>query len=235
MFVQRCDGHSSVCNRRALALAGISEDSADPPGARYGRNTDGTLNGLLIETNATNTVAAAIPTPDAAGQAVNLARLNDHFLERGIVGVCDLLASMVSSPLATFRVAERQGLQIQCGLYLGWPLSGGSLPDLTDDDRKGRVKVAGVKVFMDGAYSNRTAWTEDAYPDSDDHGMHTLSDDDLLAAVEWARRNRVQVAVHAMGDRALNHVLDVVGDDWSRGWAHCRRSGWTTPPCSPPR
>ena len=212
VFVQRCDGHSSVCNRRALALAGISEDSADPPGARYGRNTDGTLNGLLIETNATNTVAAAIPTPDAAGQAVNLARLNDHFLERGIVGVCDLLASMVSSPLATFRVAERQGLQIQCGLYLGWPLSGGSLPDLTDDDRKGRVKVAGVKVFMDGAYSNRTAWTEDAYPDSDDHGMNTLSDHDLLAAVEWSRRNRVQVAVHAMGDRALNHALDVVGD-----------------------
>ena len=212
VFVQRCDGHSSVCNRRALALAGISEDSADPPGARYGRNTDGTLNGLLIETNATNTVAAAIPTPGAAGQAVNLARLNDHFLERGIVGVCDLLASMVSSPLATFRVAERQGLQIQCGLYLGWPLSGGSLPDLTDDDRKGRVKVAGVKVFMDGAYSNRTAWTEDAYPDSDDHGMNTLSDHDLLAAVEWSRRNRVQVAVHAMGDRALNHALDVVGD-----------------------
>ena len=212
VFVQRCDGHSSVCNRRALALAGISEDSADPPGARYGRNTDGTLNGLLIETNATNTVAAAIPTPDAAGQAVNLARLNDHFLERGIVGVCDLLASMVSSPLATFRVAERQGLQIQCGLYVGWPLSGGSLPDLTDDDRKGRVKVAGVKVFMDGAYSNRTAWTEDAYPDSDDHGMNTLGDHDLLAAVEWSRRNRVQVAVHAMGDRALNHALDVVGD-----------------------
>jgi predicted amidohydrolase YtcJ len=212
VFVQRCDGHSSVCNRRALDLAGITEHSADPPGARYGRNADGSLNGLLIETNATNTVAAAIPTPDAAGQAVNLARLSEHFLGRGIVGVCDLLASMVPDPLATFRAAERHGLPIQCALYLGWPQSAGSLPELTDDDRTGRVKIAGVKVFMDGAYSNRTAWTEDAYPDSDDHGMNTLTDDDLLAAVEWARRKRVQVAVHAMGDRALNHALDVVGD-----------------------
>lgn len=212
VFVQRCDGHSAVCNRRALELAGITQDCADPPGARYGRDTGGTLNGRLIETNATNMVAAVIPTPDTAGQEANLAGLGDHFVERGIVGVCDLLATMVSSPLTTFRAAERQGLQVQCALYLGWPaLAAGSLPDLTDDDRTGRVKIAGVKVFMDGAYSNRTAWTEDAYPDSEDHGMHTLTDDDLLAAVEWARRHRVQVAVHAMGDRALNHVFDVVG------------------------
>jgi predicted amidohydrolase YtcJ len=42
--------------------------------------------------------------------------------------------------------------------------------------------------------------------------MHTLDDDDLRAAVGWARRNHVQVAVHAMGDRALNHVLDMFAD-----------------------
>ncbi len=66
---------------------------------------------------------------------------------------------------------------------------------------------------MDGAYSNRTAWTEDPYPGSDDHGIHTLADDELRAAVAWARRNRVQVAVHAMGDRALNHVLDMFADE----------------------
>ena len=87
------------------------------------------------------------------------------------------------------------------------------LPDLTDGDRAGRMKVAGLKLFMDGAYSNRTAWTEDPYPGSNDHGMHTLTDDDLHAAVSWARRNRVQVAVHAMGDRALNQVIDMFGDE----------------------
>jgi predicted amidohydrolase YtcJ len=43
--------------------------------------------------------------------------------------------------------------------------------------------------------------------------MHTLADEDLRAAVAWARRNRVQVAVHAMGDRALNHVLNMFGDE----------------------
>jgi predicted amidohydrolase YtcJ len=212
VFVQRCDGHSSVANHRALELAGITHDTPDPPGASFGRDDDGRLNGLLIETNATDIVAAAIPQPDEAQQARNLAGLNNHFLERGIVAVADLLATMVPHPLRTFRAAQDGGLRVQCALYYGWP-AGANIPDLSDDERTGRMKIAGVKLFMDGAYSNRTAWTEDAYPGSTDHGMHTLADDDLRAAVAWARRNRVQVAVHAMGDRALNHVLDMFADE----------------------
>jgi predicted amidohydrolase YtcJ len=214
VFVQRCDGHSSVANHRALELAGITADTPDPAGAHYGRDDHGRLNGLLIETNATDTVAAAIPQPDAGQQARNLAGLSDHFLERGIVAVGDLLATMIPQPLQTFRAAEAAGLRVQCALYYGWPAVGnGGVPDLTDDDRAGRMKIAGLKLFMDGAYSNRTAWTEDAYPGTSDHGMHTLADDDLRAAVAWARRNHVQVAVHAMGDRALNHVLDLFADE----------------------
>jgi predicted amidohydrolase YtcJ len=214
VFVQRCDGHSAVCNRRAFELAGITNGTPDPPGARFGRDDDGRLNGLLIETAATDAVAAAIPAPDQAGQVHNLAALNRHFLERGIVAVGDLLATMVPTPLRTFRAAERQGLKVQCALYYAWSSIGqDKIPDLTDDDRTGRMKIAGIKLFMDGAYSNRTAWTEDAYPGSQDHGMHTLTDDDLRDAVNWARRNHIQVAVHAMGDRALNHVLDMFGGE----------------------
>jgi len=214
VFVQRCDGHSSVCNHRALELAGITHDTPDPAGASYGRDDDGRLNGLLIESNATGSVAAAIPAPDEAQQVRNLAQLNEHFVERGIVALGDLLATMIPTPLRTFREAEKRGLQVQCALYYGWsPIGEVDVPDLTDDDRTGRIKIAGLKLFMDGAYSNRTAWTEDEYPGSCDHGMHTLADEDLRDAVNWARRNHIQVAVHAMGDRALNHVLDMFADE----------------------
>jgi predicted amidohydrolase YtcJ len=84
---------------------------------------------------------------------------------------------------------------------------------VTEDERTGRTAIAGVKLVMDGAYSDRTAWTDDAYPGSCDHGLQTASADDLRGAVGWARRNRVQVAVHAMGDRALQYVVDVLGDE----------------------
>ena len=176
VFVQRCDGHSSVCNRRALELAGITEETTDPPGARYGRDADGRLNGLLIETNATDAVAAAIPTPDDEKQIRNLARLNRHFLERGIVGVADLLATMVPAPLRTFRAAEQQGLQVQCALYYGWPAIAENAdpgphrrrPDRPDQDRRPEA-VHGRRLFephrVDRGPLPRLRRTRHAHPD----------------------------------------------------------------------
>jgi hypothetical protein len=105
-------------------------------------------------------------------------------LERGIVAVNDLLATFVPTPLQMFRDAARAGLLPQCALYYGWTdLQANPVPDLTDEDRTGRMKVAGMKLFMDGAYSNRTAWTNDPYPNSTDHGMRALADETVREAV----------------------------------------------------
>jgi predicted amidohydrolase YtcJ len=213
IFLRRCDGHTAVCNTRALQLAGISRETPDPEGAAFERDADGQPNGILTEVAATEAVLAAKPALGYDEQVRRLTGLNEHFLERGIVAVADLLATFVPTPLQLFRDAERAGLLPQCALYYGWTeLAGNPIPDLTDDDRTGRMKLAGIKLFMDGAYSNRTAWTNDPYPNSTDHGMRTLSDESMREAVAWARRNRVQVAFHAMGDRALNHVIDMFAD-----------------------
>lgn len=213
VLVQRCDGHSAAANHRALELAGVTAATPDPAGARFGRDADGRPDGRLIESAATAAVARARPARTAADQARDLARLDGHFLSRGIVGVADLWATQVPDPWATFRAAERLGLSVQCALYYPWPdLVAAGLDVLSDDQRAGRVRIAGVKLFLDGAYSNRTAWTQRPYPGSCDHGMRAASDADLWAAVEWARRNRVQVAIHAMGDAAIGHVLDLFAD-----------------------
>jgi predicted amidohydrolase YtcJ len=215
VFVRRCDSHSMVCNTRALELAGITRDTRDPEGGRIGRDPAGDPDGLLVERAAYDRVLALRPPVGRDEEIVRLAGLDPHFLERGIVGVGDLMATLTTrEPLRLFRDAERAGLRPQFALYCMWQdLVADGLPDLTDDDRTGRTKIAGVKLVMDGAYSDRTAWTDDAYPGSCEHGLQTASDDDLRRAVAWARRNGVQVAVHAMGDRALRYVVDVLGGE----------------------
>lgn len=65
---------------------------------------------------------------------------------------------------------------------------------------------------MDGCYSDRTAWTVDVYPDSCSHGARADSDEAVLESVAWARRGGVQVVIHAMGDAAINRVIELVGD-----------------------
>ncbi|MEU6644670.1 amidohydrolase [Saccharomonospora sp. NPDC046836] len=212
VIVKRCDGHTAVCNTRALELAGITSATPDPAGGRFERDEQGFPNGILTELAAVRAVEGLLPTLGRDELADRLAGLNERFLSRGIVGLCDLRASTLPDPLWTFRAARQRGLRPRCTLYLEWE------PDrppaeLSDADRSGQVRIGGLKLFMDGAYSNRTAWVNDPYPDSCEHGIRTLSDAQARAAVDWARRNQVQVAVHAMGDRALEHVVELFGAD----------------------
>jgi predicted amidohydrolase YtcJ len=215
VFLRRSDGHSAICNTRALALAAITRDTPDPQGARFERDANGAPNGVLTEVAAAQAVYVHKPAATYAEQVSRLARLDAHFAERGIVAIADLLATIAPyPPLQLFRDAAEQGLRTQVALYYGWPeLSEAPIPDLTDSDRQGRVKFAGLKLFMDGVISNRTAWITETYPHFDDHGIRIASDHQLQSAAAWARRNEVQLAIHAMGDRALQHVIDLFAED----------------------
>lgn len=216
IIIWRCDSHSAAANTRALEIAGIDASTPDPFGAHFERDADGIPTGQLVEHNAVRAVAAHLPIPDAAGYARILADFDEHFLSHGITGVCDLLSSYVPDHLATFRAARELGLRTRVNLYPGWTAD---LPDLEPGDTEGPVRIAGCKVLVDGAFSNRTAWVQEPYPDSHDHGIPALTDEELRGALEWSRRNGVQLAVHAMGDAALHHVVDLLGDEepWLEG------------------
>ncbi|TXK18861.1 amidohydrolase [Homoserinibacter sp. GY 40078] len=211
VLVWRCDGHSAACNTRALEIAGIDRETPDPEGARFERDADGHPTGVLTELAAVAAVADCRPEPDHGELVRRVVGLDEHYLSHGIVGVCDLLSSVIREPLAVFRDAAVAGFRPRVALYPGWDPE--ALPETLDDDaRTGRIRIAGVKILMDGAFSNRTAWVREPYPDSDGCGIQMISDESALAAGEWARRNGVQLAVHAMGDQALERVIELFGD-----------------------
>src|ERR1700712_1494481 len=106
ILLWRCDGHSAVANHRALELAGITPDTPNPAGGEYGRGDGGALNGVLTEMAAADSVATVMPSLGFDQLVRNLAGLDRHFAERGIVAVADLLATSVPEPLRMFRQAE---------------------------------------------------------------------------------------------------------------------------------
>lgn len=218
VLVWRCDAHSAVCNTKALEVAGITASTPDPVGARFERHADGAPNGVLTEIAAVAAVTAFIPAPTRDEQVAAIVALGEELASRGIVAVCDLLSTRIDDPVTTFRTAAERGLRTRVALYPGWDPEH-PLADLAPADKQGQVRVAGVKVVLDGAYSNRTAWVHEPYPESCDHGLRLVADEDVRAAADWARRNGVQLAVHAMGDQALDRVVELFADDepWLTG------------------
>ncbi|HHU40355.1 MAG TPA: amidohydrolase [Propionibacterium sp.] len=216
IFVRRCDVHTAVVNSVALEMAGITRDTPDPPHAEIGRDAEGEPDGLLLEPNAIDLVYGLIPSVPDDKRISRMARLDQHFLERGIVAIGDLASTFSPKPLELFRAAREQSWLPRLGLYPIWEHIKDNPPVLSDEDRSGEVFIAGVKILLDGAYSNATAWTNEPYPGTCDHGIRTTSPEDLADAAAWARANGVQLAVHAMGDAAIDAVLDEFADE--EGW-----------------
>ncbi len=214
VFVRRSDAHSGSCNSVALRLAGITEHTPDPPGASFGRDKHGQPNGILTEIAAVEAVLAAAPPASPEVLVDALVRAGQHYSEMGLVAVGDMVSTIVENPLGLVRKAQDRGLAQRVNLYLGWDAICGNPPQLAESDRTGRVRIAGVKIFLDGTMSNRTAWVSRPFRGSrNEFGSRMASDDELRAALGYARANRIQLAVHAMGDAALSAVIDVLGDE----------------------
>jgi predicted amidohydrolase YtcJ len=214
VYVSRSDLHSAVCNTRALEAAGITRDTPDPEGGRFGRDADGNPNGLLLELGAVNVVRRVKSVESFDARVAAIRATSGHYVERGLVAVSDMMASTTPyDDLRVYREAAAQGFLPRVLLYFDWAdLERKLPPDLSDDARTGPIRFAGIKMFADGSISGRTAWMRDPFAGSDEYGMPTLTPESMQAGYEWARRNRVQVAVHAMGDRALDMVIEFFAD-----------------------
>ncbi len=214
VYVLRSDCHSGVCNTKALHIAGITRHTPDPAGARLGRFPNGEPNGVLEELGANDIVMKAKSSPDFNARVTALTNTAAHYYERGIVAATDM--KVFTHPfhdLEVYRAAEAQGFGPQVLLYFDWAaMKDNPGSDLTDEQRSGRIRFAGIKLFADGSISGRTAWMTEPYQGTNERGYATIDGDALQSGYEWARRNNVQVAVHAMGDRALQRVVDFFAD-----------------------
>jgi predicted amidohydrolase YtcJ len=214
VHVLRSDCHSGVCNTKALQIAGITRHTPDPDGARFGRYPNGEPNGVLEELAANDLVMQAKSSPDFEARVRLLADTTAHYYKRGIIAATDMKAcAHPFHDLEVYRAAEARGFGPQILLYFDWStMRDDPGPDLTDDQRSGRIAFAGIKLFADGSISGRTAWVTDAYLGTNEHGYSTLDSDTLESGYEWARRNKVQLAIHAMGDESLRRVIDFFAD-----------------------
>lgn len=207
--------HNSWVSTRALELAGIDNDTPDPPGGIIVRDpVSGMATGTLRE-SAMALVADIIPPATAEEQAADLAAGLAEAARFGITAFIE--PGIKASELDPYLVADRNGTLSArvlaslspIGLTIG--AFGSEVYDLVSERKSftGKyIKTDSVKVFMDGVIETKTANMLDPY--SDDLGNSETFYDQVAANEFYQRLDRmgVQIHTHAIGDGAVRTALN---------------------------
>jgi predicted amidohydrolase YtcJ len=208
--------HVVAANSAALHAAGIDRESVPPPGGRIDRDADGEPTGVLheqgklrLDMTASDTV---IPRFSDA-ERVHALRAGMGYLHRhGIAGIHEMAreADEVGDYL---RLREEDGLSVRVRMYirgiesatrLEYLLGLGLRTGLGDD----WFRLGGVKFSIDGSGLARNAAVYDPYPGQpDNRGLLRIQPDELEVAVADAHRGGLQIALHAVGQRAFDLAL----------------------------
>lgn len=223
VLVSRLDGHMALANSLALRLAGVTRDTPDPEGGTIVRDPrTGEPTGVLRD-NAMDLVSSVIPDPTEAELDEAFARAQAHALSLGLTFVNDMGAW---SHLETYRRAHDRG-ELKLRIYSFVPLGTWErLRDYVAREGRGdsRLRWGGLKGFVDGSLGSTTAWFYEPYTDAPETaGLLTTDTTALRQWVIGADAAGLHVAVHAIGDRANDWLLDVYADAESRNGPRDRR------------
>ena len=205
VILYHASGHSAVLNRAALAAVGFSDATNDSPGSRFGRDSDGSLNGMVYERalDPVGRMVSGADPPDPAALARTVRLVN----AAGLTTV----GSMNTTP-EEFRALEqalrtRPTLRILCyGRPSRW--SDFTATEWQSSESGHGVSLVGMKAFTDGAFGPRTAWLAEPYADSSyEVGVPALRGSELAAFLDRCREQRCAAALHAIGDAALGEAL----------------------------
>ena len=205
------DGHSRWVNSAALALAGITRDTAPPAGGTIFRDDRGEPTGVLQE-NANALIDAVVPPP-SDDEMLKAARVGQREAwKRGLVGFENLDAFRDRNALPAFQrmqAAGELGLRATVGLArarLDEALAVGLRTGFGNE----WVRVGHLKFFTDGALGSQTAALEEPYEGTADRGILTIEPETLTQEVARAAAGGIAVAIHAIGDRAVHVALDAI-------------------------
>lgn len=214
VFVSRLDGHMALANTAALRAAGVTRDTPTPLGGEIPRDPiTGEPQGIFKDA-AMDLIWAAVPPRSARDIDSALARALAHAASLGVTAVAHASASW--EDLASYRRLRDAG-QLTLRAYLYLPLA--QWRAVADTIRifgagDDWVRIAGVKGVVDGSAGSRTAYFFDAFADSAGYaGLLVTPEESLRAWIGNADSAGLQLAVHAIGDRAnalLLQILDSV-------------------------
>jgi predicted amidohydrolase YtcJ len=215
VFVERLDGHMGLANALAMQLAGITRETAEVAGGVIVRDAQGNPTGIFKDA-ATGLIRHSIPPLSGQELRAAVEAAESDAAENGVTSVQEMRVD-ISTDTAALRVYEQLfhvgKLRTRISSHqrlAAWKQL--AEPGIQADFGNDTLHIGGLKAFADGSLGSTTAWFFKPYLDAPN--SNGIPSDDLskpeqmYADIAGADRAGLQIAIHAIGDRANNTILN---------------------------
>jgi len=220
VFVNRSDGHMCLANALAMKLAGVDKNTKDVPGGVIVRDADGNPTGIFKDA-AKSLIERAQPHPSMEHILSALKAAQDYATENGVTSVQDMGVftaqgvDTMADVIRGYQTLEKRGeLRVRVSTHLplvDWKrlASAGIMANFGTE----KLQVGALKGFADGSLGSTTAWFFEPYSDAPNTSgipsPELLHPDKMYEEMRNADKAGLQLAVHAIGDRAIRAILDM--------------------------
>ena len=210
VYIVHRGGHSAYVNSLAITRAGVTEQTADPDGGKFDRDSAGRMTGRIVE-NATAAFDRVIPSTYTRADYQNGVKLISKMLAKaGVTSVHDAYGD--PADLRAYQDAHQAGelaTRVYCLIGYGSidrMIAAGVRTGFGDE----WVRIGAMKATCDGSISERTARLSQAYIGRpDDFGIIVADTEKLYPPAKKAHDAGWQIGIHANGDVGIGMVLDL--------------------------
>lgn len=211
VYLRARSEHAAWVNSAALHVAAITASTPDPADGTILRLASGAPSGVLLE-GAMTLVSQHVPQPSVRELAALMHKAQEAAWRSGLTGIHDF------DQTRCFEALQWMHSEATLGLRVVKNINDPLLDHVTKLGLKWGfgnhwLRLGGIKLFADGALGARTALMFDPYEgEPDNRGMVVTPRDVMLAIIMTASRAGFPSTIHAIGDRAVHDVLDVLAE-----------------------
>jgi len=208
LWIIRTCAHIGIANSKAIELSNVTANTHVPAGGEMRLGDDGKPNGIFTET-ALGLISNHIPSYSADDYTRMIQAAEEELLSYGITSATD--PAVMSDLLDCYHLLERENkLRVRVNAF---PIR---VPDGSDEIlpvpalfHSDKLLINTVKFFADGGLSGMTSAVNKPYKNSTSTGVLRLTEDFFYPLAKEAADKGFNIATHAIGDKAIDVVLNV--------------------------
>lgn len=208
LWVIRTCAHIGMANSKALELSGVTAQTHVPAGGEIRLGNDGNPNGIFTET-ALGIITNNIPSYSHEDYVLMIKAAEDELLSYGVTSATD--PAVMPDLLETYHTLEKEKkLRVRINaMPIRVPDGSDAILPLPGKYYSDKLTINIAKFFADGGLSGMTAAMNKPYKNSGSTGVLRLTEDFFYPLALEAAKNGFGIGTHAIGDKAIDIVLNV--------------------------